>query len=99
MGPDCQITRPYADMLVTAPTNFEQYEALYKYFHQHPELSNLEAKTAKTIAAQLSRLQGFRITTNIGGHGVVGVLENGPGNTLSLSWKQPGFLTPALSPC
>lgn len=27
----------------------EKYEALYKYFHEHPELSNLEAETATKV--------------------------------------------------
>ena len=40
--------------------------------------------TAKMIAVQLSSLQAFNITTNIGGHGVVGVLKNGPGKTILL---------------
>lgn len=73
-----------ADLLLAAPIDTERYEALYKHFHRHPELSNLEAKTAKTIAVQLSRLEAFKITTNIGGHGVVGVLRNGPGKTILL---------------
>lgn len=64
--------------------DFEKYEALYKHFHEYPELSNLEAQTAKTIANQLSRLQAFEITTNIGGHGLVGVLRNGTGSTILL---------------
>jgi amidohydrolase len=73
-----------ADLLLAAPIDVEKYEALYKHFHAHPELSNLEAETAKTIAAQLSRLEAFDITTGIGGHGVVGVLRNGPGKTILL---------------
>ncbi|GKT96435.1 LOW QUALITY PROTEIN: metal-dependent amidase/aminoacylase/carboxypeptidase [Colletotrichum tofieldiae] len=72
------------DLLIAAPIDMAKYEELYKYFHAHPELSNLEAQTAKAVAEQLSQLQAFDITTNIGGHGLVGVLKNGPGNTILL---------------
>lgn len=64
--------------------DMEKYEALYKHFHEHPELSNLEEKTAKTIADQLALLRAFDITTDIGGYGLVGVLRNGPGKTILL---------------
>ena len=84
MDPSGRVTSSPNDLLLAAPINIEKYEELYKYLHKHPELSNLEAKTAETIAAQLSRLQAFDITTNIGGHGVVGVLKNGPGKTILL---------------
>jgi amidohydrolase len=84
MDSNGQVSSSMTDLLLTAPINTEKYEALYKHFHKHPELSNLEAKTAETIAAELSRLQAFDITTNIGGHGLVGVLPNGPGNTILL---------------
>jgi amidohydrolase len=84
MDSNSQTNRSLTDLLLAAPINIEKYEALYKHFHEHPELSNLEAKTAKTIAVELSRLQAFNVTTNIGGHGVVGVLENGPGKTILL---------------
>jgi amidohydrolase len=79
-----EATSSLADLLLTAPIDVEKYEALYKHFHAHPELSNLEAETAKTVADQLSRLQAFDITTNIGGHGLVGVFRNGPGKTILL---------------
>ncbi|TVY49280.1 Hippurate hydrolase [Lachnellula occidentalis] len=84
MGSKFRVTGSLTDRLLAAPINAEKYEALYKHFHEHPELSNLEAKTAETIASQLSGLQAFNITTNIGGHGVVGMLENGPGKTILL---------------
>jgi amidohydrolase len=84
MNSNHRATSSLHDLFLTAPINIEKYEALYKHFHQHPELSNLEAKTAETVAVQLSRLQAFDITTNIGGHGVVGVLKNGPGKTVLL---------------
>lgn len=77
-------TGTLSDLLAAAPIDVDRYEALYKHFHQNPELSNLEAQTAKTLADQLAQLQVFNVTTNIGGHGLVGVFENGPGNTVLL---------------
>ena len=78
------VTSSLTDLFFRAPIDMEKYESLYKHFHEHPELSDLESQTVRTIADQLSRLQAFNITTNIGGHGVVGVLRNGPGKTILL---------------
>ena len=36
------------------------------------------------FVAQTWRDSGFEVTTNVGGHGVVGMLRNGPGPTLML---------------
>lgn len=60
------------------------YESLYKDLHQHPELSLQEKQTASKIAQQLRSFEGVKVYTGIGGHGVVGVLENGPGKTVML---------------
>ena len=56
-------------------------DALYKYLHSHPELSYEEEKTAARLAKELTTL-GFDVTTNVGGHGIVGVLKNGDGPTV-----------------
>jgi len=53
-------------------------ESLYRDLHTHPELSGLEKATAARIAEELGR-SGLAVHTGIGGHGVVGVLANGPG--------------------
>jgi amidohydrolase len=61
----------------------------YKNLHQAPELSHREEKTAAFVAGELRKL-GFTITERIGkyqnaqwvGHGLVGVLKNGPGPTV-----------------
>ncbi len=50
MDSNCRVTSSLTDLLLAAPIDLEKYETLYKHFHQNPELSNLEAKTAKTIA-------------------------------------------------
>jgi hippurate hydrolase len=53
-------------------------EALYKHLHTHPELSFDEVQTSARMAKELQAL-GFEVSTNVGGHGVVGVLKNGAG--------------------
>ncbi|MEV7304159.1 amidohydrolase [Streptomyces clavifer] len=53
-------------------------ESLYKDLHAHPELAFTETRTAGVVADGLARL-GFRVTTGVGGTGVVGVLDNGEG--------------------
>ena len=55
--------------------------ATYRDLHQHPELSFQEARTSK-ILADAARKAGFTVTENVGGTGVVAVLENGPGPTV-----------------
>lgn len=62
----------------------EQYPALdslYKSLHQNPELSLQEKETSQRMASELKEL-GYEVTDKIGGYGVVGVLQNGPGPTL-----------------
>jgi hippurate hydrolase len=56
-------------------------EALYKHLHTHPELSFEEEQTSARMAKELTSL-GFAVTTGVGGHGVVGILKNGPGPTV-----------------
>lgn len=77
-------TNGLSDLIYKSPINIAKYEELYQHLHKNPELSNLEAQTATTIANRLSQLQVFEITTNIGGHGLVGVFKNGPGKTILL---------------
>lgn len=66
---------------------FDQHEAelveLYRWFHTHPELSYAEEETAARIAEAL-REAGFEVTEKVGGHGVVGLVKNGPGPTIML---------------
>jgi hippurate hydrolase len=57
--------------------------ALYRHLHEHPELSGQEKETAARMAKELREI-GAKVTADFGGHGVVGVLENGPGKVLML---------------
>ncbi len=53
-------------------------------FHQHPELSNREFKTAEKIAKHLKSL-GLEVQTNVAHTGVVGILKGGkPGAVVAL---------------
>ncbi|PCE64012.1 M20 family metallopeptidase [Sediminicola luteus] len=55
-----------------------------RYFHQHPELSNREFKTAEKIAEHLKSL-GMEVQTGIAKTGVVGILKgNKPGKVVAL---------------
>ena len=56
---------------------------LYRHFHQHPELSLAEKETSARLAGELESL-GIKVTTGVGGYGVVGVLENGPGDCVMI---------------
>ncbi|KAF2840057.1 Zn-dependent exopeptidase [Patellaria atrata CBS 101060] len=57
------------------------YENFYRRVHCNPEMSSLELETAATVKEHLERL-GFEAHNHIGGHGVVGVLKNGPGEAV-----------------
>lgn len=57
--------------------------SFYRELHASPELSGQEVKTAAKLARKVKSL-GFKVTTGVGGTGVVAVLENGPGPVLLL---------------
>jgi len=63
--------------------HLDEFFTLYKHFHTHPELSLAEKETAAKVAEEL-RAVGVKVTTGIGGHGLVGILENGPGPRVML---------------
>jgi amidohydrolase len=53
-------------------------------FHEHPELSNQEVRTAGIVAQHLKAL-GLEVRTGVGGTGVVGILRGGkPGKVVAL---------------
>jgi amidohydrolase len=60
-----------------------RYLELYRGLHQKPELSLQERETSALVARELEQA-GYRVQRDIGGFGVVGVLQNGPGRTLLL---------------
>lgn len=61
----------------------EELTALRRDFHQHPELSHQEERTARVVADYLREL-GLEVRTGIGGHGVVADLVGArPGRTVA----------------
>lgn len=54
------------------------YLEVYKDFHRNPELGLQEKATAGKVASHLRAL-GIQVIENIGGYGLVGIIENGVG--------------------
>ena len=65
-------------------------EKFYLDLHQSPELSYNEQKTGKKIADRLTQL-GFKVTSNVGGFGVVGIYKNGNGPTVMIRTDTDGL--------
>ena len=60
---------------MTGPARLdEEMIALRREIHRHPELAGEERRTAALVAEQL-RAAGLEVTTGVGGHGVVAVLD------------------------
>lgn len=64
--------------------SFEQIKNWRRYLHQHPELSFQERQTAEFIAETLRRF-GLEVRTQVGGNGVIGILQGEKeGKTIAL---------------
>ena len=63
---------------------------LFIHFHQNPELSFRETKTAARLAKELRAL-GIQVTEGVGQTGVVGVLKNGEGPTVLIRADMDGL--------
>jgi amidohydrolase len=74
---------PAGAAVVDAKPLWPALEPLYRDLHSHPELSFQETATAARLADRLKAL-GFDVATGVGKTGVVGVLRNGPGETVML---------------
>jgi hippurate hydrolase len=68
----------------------KQLRALFLDFHQNPELSFKENRTARIMAQQL-RAAGAAVTEGVGGTGVVGVMKNGAGPVVLLRADMDGL--------
>ena len=81
----CYSQLSFADSALSRAVNedLDYLESLYHHLHQNPELSFHEKETAARISRELREV-GFKVTENVGGHGLVGVLENGKGPTVML---------------
>jgi hippurate hydrolase len=71
-------SNPTATVLTDLPRVRGWQEDVYRDLHQHPELSHQERRTAEIVADRL-RAWGYHVRDRIGGTGVIGVFENGPG--------------------
>ena len=59
--------------------------------HEHPELSGEEVRTSKLVAEQLKAM-GIEVRTEVGGHGVVGLLKGDkPGPVVALRADMDGL--------
>lgn len=63
---------------------------LFLHFHRNPELSYMETATAARLAQEI-RDAGFEVTENVGGTGIVAVLENGPGPMVMMRADMDGL--------
>ncbi|TNE52650.1 MAG: amidohydrolase, partial [Sphingomonadales bacterium] len=80
-----------AEVSQAVDADYDAYLAdLFVHFHQNPELSFLESKTAARMAAEL-RAVGLDVTENVGGTGVVGMLRNGDGPLILLRADMDGL--------
>ncbi|MHA6316657.1 amidohydrolase [Altererythrobacter sp. CAU 1778] len=83
-----------ADVSAAVAKDYDSYlEDLFVHFHQNPELSFLETKTAARMAAEL-RAAGLDVTEKVGGTGVVGMMKNGPGPLILLRADMDGLPVP-----
>lgn len=87
-------TPALADDAATAlaiEAEYDNYLApLFVEFHQNPELSFLENRTAARMAAEL-RAAGLEVTQGVGKTGVVGILKNGDGPLILLRADMDGL--------
>jgi amidohydrolase len=70
--------------------DFAHLESLYLHFHQNPELSFKEERTASRIADELETA-GFEVTRQFGGTGVVATMTNGIGPTVLIRGDMDGL--------
>lgn len=63
--------------------DYSYLESIYFDIHQKPELHDQEKETSARMALEMEKA-GFKVQNNIGGYGVVGILENGQGPVLAL---------------
>jgi hippurate hydrolase len=84
-------TPAYADELRdSVAADMPELMELYRHLHANPELSFQEEQTAARLAA-MARDLGFEVSTGVGGHGVVAVMENGPGPVLLMRADMDGL--------
>ncbi|MBT8419747.1 MAG: amidohydrolase [Gammaproteobacteria bacterium] len=63
--------------------NLPDLVQLYRHLHAHPELSDQEGETAARLVSEFQAL-GAKVTANVGGHGIVALLDSGDGPTVMI---------------
>ncbi|MEP4148896.1 MAG: amidohydrolase [Halioglobus sp.] len=71
----------FSGLSISAPMGNAQLVKHYQHLHKYPELSLQEEKTAAYLARELAAM-GYKVTTGVGGHGLIALLENGEGPTI-----------------
>ncbi|HED15990.1 MAG TPA: amidohydrolase [Gammaproteobacteria bacterium] len=66
-----------------AASHMDELFSYYRKFHSKPELSFREVTTAARLTSAW-RQCSYKVTTGIGGNGIVGILENGSGPVVML---------------
>lgn len=85
MGSQMGSSNRFAGVIDRYRPDLKPYEELYKHLHSNPELSEQEGETAALITKHMKAISAdFDIRTNIGGHGQIAILKNGPGGTIML---------------
>lgn len=80
-----------SDLSAAVKQDYDDYLwPLFDHFHRNPELSLVEFETAKRMAEEL-RAAGFEVTENVGGTGVVAMLENGEGPLVMMRADMDGL--------
>ena len=75
IAPESSVFSPVA----LEPSLEAEFIALRRDIHRHPEMAFSEHRTAALVAEKL-KTWGYRVTTGLGGTGVVGQLERGSGS-------------------
>ena len=77
------VTQAAEELRQWAATHLDELLVFYHEFHTQPELSFREVNTAGRLAAALQECD-IEVTRGVGGHGIVGLLENGAGPVVML---------------
>lgn len=87
----CVSTVQASELSDSVKQDYDDYLAsLWDHFHQNPELSLVEFKTAERMAKEL-RDAGFTVTEQVGGTGVVAILKNGSGPLVMMRADMDGL--------
>ncbi len=78
-------TNAYKEIVDKTDTIYKNLIEVRRDLHMHPEVSKQEKRTSKIVAEYLKDL-GLEVKTNIGGNGVVGILE-GSKKGRKIAWR------------